>query len=323
MLYHWKNMDGESRLHRAVYKRFGINSITNGDFPPAVLSCIVRAGRSRDRDIWRTLILQGIGLFVSDSPEDGRAGEGLPKANEIEPSPPLGREKGNGLSEEQEVFPMRLWKKGICLLLAVAAMATVTACGSSSSQSEEPVSSSEVSSSEAAGEASSSESAGEGGTLVVYFSATGNTQAVAQTIADSLNADLYEIVPEDPYTEEDLDWNVADSRVNVEHEDPDFRPAIAGGVPDLSGYDTVFIGYPLWWRQAPNIVWNFVESSDLAGKTMIPFCTSMSDGIGTSGETLAAMAPDATWLAGERFGESLDEASVIQWVESLGLSTAQ
>ena len=163
----------------------------------------------------------------------------------------------------------------------------------------------------------------EGGTLVVYFSATGNTQAVAQTIADSLNADLYEIVPEDPYTEEDLDWNVADSRVNVEHEDPDFRPAIAGGVPDLSGYDTVFIGYPLWWRQAPNIVWNFVESSDLAGKTMIPFCTSMSDGIGTSGETLAAMAPDATWLAGERFGQSLDEASVVQWVESLGLSTAQ
>ena len=117
---------------------------------------------------------------------------------------------------------------------------------------------------------------------MVYFSATGNTQAVAQTIADSLNADLYEIVPEDPYTEEDLDWNVADSRVNVEHEDPDFRPAIAGGVPDLSGYDTVFIGYPLWWRQAPNIVWNFVESSDLAGKTVIPFCTSMSDGIGTS-----------------------------------------
>ena len=247
---------------------------------------------------------------------------------------------------------MRLWKKGICLLLAVAAMATVTACGSSSSQSEapsseEPVSSSEVSSSEAAaeeesssaasssetdaressseaaGEASNSEPAVEGGTLVVYFSATGNTQAVAQTIADSLNADLYEIVPEDPYTEEDLDWNVADSRVNVEHEDPDFRPAIAGGVPDLSGYDTVFIGYPLWWRQAPNIVWNFVESSDLAGKTMIPFCTSMSDGIGTSGETLAAMAPDATWLAGERFGESLDEASVVQWVESLGLSTAQ
>ena len=100
-----------------------------------------------------------------------------------------------------------------------------------------------------------------GGTLVVYFSATGNTQAVAQTIADTLGAEIYQIVPEQPYTDEDLNWNVADSRVNVEHEDPSFRPAIAGGVPDLSGYDTIFIGYPLWWREAPNIVWNFVAVS--------------------------------------------------------------
>ena len=158
-----------------------------------------------------------------------------------------------------------------------------------------------------------------GGTLVVYFSATGNTQAVAQTIADTLGAEIYQIVPEQPYTDEDLNWNVADSRVNVEHEDPSVRPAIAGGVPDLSGYDTIFIGYPLWWREAPNIVWNFVESADLSGKTVIPFCTSMSDDIGSSGDTLAAMAPEATWLAGARFGESLDEASVVAWVEGLGV----
>ena len=158
-----------------------------------------------------------------------------------------------------------------------------------------------------------------GGTLVVYFSATGNTQAVAQTIADTLGAEIYQIVPEQPYTDEDLNWNVADSRVNVEHEDPSFRPAIAGGVPDLSGYDTIFIGSPLWWREAPNIVWNFVESADLSGKTVIPFCTSMSDDIGSSGDTLAAMAPEATWLAGARFGESLDEASVVAWVEGLGV----
>ena len=158
-----------------------------------------------------------------------------------------------------------------------------------------------------------------GGTLVVYFSATGNTQAAAQTIADTLGAEIYQIVPEQPYTDEDLNWNVADSRVNVEHEDPSFRPAIAGGVPDLSGYDTIFIGYPLWWREAPNIVWNFVESADLSGKTVIPFCTSMSDDIGSSGDTLAAMAPEATWLAGARFGESLDEASVVAWVEGLGV----
>lgn len=105
-------------------------------------------------------------------------------------------------------------------------------------------------------------------------------------------------MPEQPYTDEDLNWNVADSRVNVEHEDPSFRPAIAGGVPDLSGYDTIFIGYPLWWREAPNIVWNFVESADLSGKTVIPFCTSMSDDIGSSGDTLRPWPREAIWLAG-------------------------
>ena len=162
----------------------------------------------------------------------------------------------------------------------------------------------------------------EGGVLVVYFSATGNTEAVAQTIGDTLGADLYEIVPEDPYTEDDLNWNVPDSRVNAEHEDPSSRPAIAGGVPDLSGYDTIFIGYPLWWRQAPPIVWNFVETADLAGKTVIPFCTSMSDPIGSSADTLADMAPDAAWLDGQRFGENLDASSVAQWVESFGLEAA-
>ena len=158
---------------------------------------------------------------------------------------------------------------------------------------------------------------------MVYFSATGNTRAVAQTIADTLGADVYEIVPEDPYTDEDLNWNNPDSRVNAEHEDPTSRPAIAGGVPDLAGYDTIFLGYPLWWREAPPIVWNFVESADLSGKTVIPFCTSMSDGFGSSGDTLAGMAPEADWLAGQRFGETLDAASVTQWVESLGLEAGE
>lgn len=189
----------------------------------------------------------------------------------------------------------------------------------------------EAPSEEAAVESSPAESASQpeeepeqqpGGTLVVYFSATGNTQAVAETIADTLGADLYEIVPEEPYTDADLNWNDPDSRVNTEHEDPSARPAIAGGIPDLSSYDTILIGYPLWWREAPPIVWNFVETADLAGKTMIPFCTSMSDGIGSSGDTLAGMAPNATWLAGQRFGENLDAASVTQWVQSLGLDAA-
>lgn len=164
---------------------------------------------------------------------------------------------------------------------------------------------------------------GQGGkTLVAYFSASGNTKAVAEAIAQTVGADLYELVPEQPYTDADLNWNDPASRVNAEHEDSSFRTAIAGGVKDLSAYDTVFIGYPLWWREAPSIVWNFVESSDLEGKTMIPFCTSMSDGFGSSGDTLAAMAPGANWLAGQRFGESLDAAAVAQWVNGLGLTAA-
>ena len=199
---------------------------------------------------------------------------------------------------------------------------------SSASSAVDSVQSDTASSAEAGSGISSSESDTQQGedlqqeseVLVVYFSATGNTEAAAQTIADMLGADLYEIVPAEPYTDADLNWNDPDSRVNAEHEDSSVRPAIEGELPDLSEYDTIFIGYPLWWRQAPPIVWNFVESVDMAGKTVIPFCTSMSDGIGTSGDTLAGMAPDATWLAGQRFGERLDAAAVEAWLSELGFS---
>ena len=157
--------------------------------------------------------------------------------------------------------------------------------------------------------------------LVACFSATGNTWPLAEYAAEYLNADLFRIEPEIPYTDADLNWNDPDSRVNAEHADSTVRPAIAGDLPDLSGYDTVLIGYPLWWREAPPIVWNFVEqeSEALAGKTVIPFCTSMSDGIGFSGDTLAAMAPDAEWQPGGRFGESLNDAAVESWLSDLGL----
>ena len=246
---------------------------------------------------------------------------------------------------------MRLWKKGICLLLAVAAMATVTACGSSSSQSEapsseEPVSSSEVpsseaaaeeesssaasssetdareASSEAAGEASSSESAGEGGTLVVYFSATGNTQAVAQTIADSLNADLYEIVPEIPYTSEDLNYSDENSRVSREHEDESLQNVelTSTTVDNWDSYDTVFIGYPIWWGEAAWPVDSFVENNDFTGKTVIPFCTSSSSGLGESGQLLAELAGTGDWQEGMRFRSSASEADVQEWIDSLSLS---
>lgn len=158
----------------------------------------------------------------------------------------------------------------------------------------------------------------DGKTLVLYFSASGNTEAVAETLAKATDAELYELTPVDPYTDADLNWTVADSRVNTEHNDPAHRTAIAGE-KDLSAYDTIFLGYPLWWREAPSIVWNLVENTDLSGKTIIPFCTSTSDGIEGSVETLQSMAPAANWLEGRRFGENLDEAAVTEWVNSLDL----
>lgn len=166
--------------------------------------------------------------------------------------------------------------------------------------------------------ASESSAPAAGKTLIVYFSASGNTKAVAETIAGHMDAELYELVPTEPYTSADLNWTNPDSRVCKEHEDTSHRTAISG-TKDLSGYDTIFIGYPLWWQQAPSIVWNWVENSDLSGKTMIPFCTSSSSPFGTSGDTLAGMAPNANWLTGTRFGESLNASAVTQWVDGLGL----
>ena len=162
---------------------------------------------------------------------------------------------------------------------------------------------------------------GDGSIAVVYFSATGSTKAVAQTISDTLDADLIEIVPETPYTSADLNWNEPSSRVNAEHEDSASRPAIAGGAMDLTAYDTVFLGYPIWWGEAPNILRTFMESNELSGKTIIPFCTSSSSGLGSSAETLKAYAPDATWLDGQRFSGGAAESAVREWVLALNLDT--
>lgn len=155
--------------------------------------------------------------------------------------------------------------------------------------------------------------------LVAYFSATGSTATVAEYIAGTLGADLHEIVPEEPYTSGDLDWNDPTSRVNGEHDDPGLRPAIAGEAVDLSGYDTVFLGYPIWWGEAPDILRTFLEETDLSGKTVIPFCTSSSSGLGSSAETLQAFAPNANWLDGRRFPSRASQADVSEWALSLDI----
>lgn len=160
-----------------------------------------------------------------------------------------------------------------------------------------------------------------GKTLVVYFSATGTTQGVAQTIADTVGADLFEVVPSDPYTSDDLNWTNNDSRVSREHNDEGLR-AVALESTDVDGwddYDTVFIGYPIWWGIAAWPMSSFVAVNDFTGKTVIPFCTSTSSGIGQSGELLAELADAGTWLDGQRFSRSSSEADIASWVNGLNL----
>ena len=142
-----------------------------------------------------------------------------------------------------------------------------------------------------------------GKTLVVYYSASGNTERVAKDIAEAAGADLFEIVPTEVYTSDDLDWTNPDSRVSREHDDESLRdvPLTTTEVPDWDSYDTVFIGYPIWWGIAAWPVDTFVKNNDFTGKTVIPFATSSSSGIGQSGSLLADMAGTGEWQEGQRF----------------------
>ena len=159
--------------------------------------------------------------------------------------------------------------------------------------------------------------------LVAYFSATGTTRPLAEYAADLLSADLYEIVPEDPYTNEDLDYTNPDSRSQVEGDDPDARPAIDGSVENMAGYEAILLGYPIWNGQAPKIISTFLESYDLSGKTIVPFCTSGSSSIGGSVSDLEALTDGATWLEGQRFSGSASWETVSQWVDALDLDLGQ
>ncbi len=154
------------------------------------------------------------------------------------------------------------------------------------------------------------------GTLVVYFSCTGTTKGLAEAVADELNADLYEIVPEEPYTSEDLDYHDDNSRSTKEMDDPSSRPAISGSVENMEQYDRIILGYPIWWGEAPRIVSTFVENYDFFGKTIIPFCTSGGSGIGSSADELETLAGNGTWLEGKRFDGSESGEDVIK---SLGI----
>lgn len=156
--------------------------------------------------------------------------------------------------------------------------------------------------------------------LVAYFSATNTTAGVAKNIADSLKADLYEIVPANPYTSADLDYHDDNSRSTVEMNDPASRPAISGSVENMEQYDIVFIGYPIWWGEAPRILSTFAESYDFSGKTVVPFCTSGGSGVGSSAANLEKLTSGAAWLSGTRLKGNDSRSTIAEWINGLGLN---
>ncbi len=228
-------------------------------------------------------------------------------------------------------------KKEICAFLSFVLLFVMTGCGNQAAQGDqenvplEPEVQTEqtINSNEASSETESRESSGpvskaeqepdmEQETLVVYFSATGTTKLLAEYAAEVLNADLYEIVPEEPYTDVDLAY-YTNGRADREQNDPDARPAISGSVENMEDYDTIILGYPIWHGQAPRIINTFLESYDFSGKSIIPFCTSHSSGIGSSADHLHASCSEQTnWKPGKRFEAGGASMEIMQeWLKGI------
>lgn len=227
-------------------------------------------------------------------------------------------------------------KKTIAIMLDLALALSLAACGRPGAASSQPVASDppqetetvpippmETPDTTASGPEQTTNPNNEAGgkTLVVYFSATGSTQKVAGYIADTLSADQFELVPVAPYTSDDLSWTTEGSRVNREHDDESLRDVelVSNTVDNWADYDTIFIGYPIWWGIAAWPVNDFVKNNDFSGKTVTPFCTSSSSGLGESGRLLADMAGTGDWQTGMRFSSSVSEDDVIDWVNGLGV----
>lgn len=197
----------------------------------------------------------------------------------------------------------RSFIKGTAVLAAMIPLSSILAACSSDEQS------------------SGSNAQSESSILVAYYSAQGHTESVANTLADELNADTFVITPTQPYTREDLNYNNDDSRVSTEHLDENRHVELETITPDnFDSYDTILIGYPIWWANAAWVIDDFVTENDFSGKTVIPFCTSASSPLGESGALLADMAGTGDWQEGIRFSSSVDEEEVRQWANELGLN---
>lgn len=216
-------------------------------------------------------------------------------------------------------------KKVIALLTVMILIFALAGCGAKQTNSQNDttksvkVSSNTSDSSKATDkntEEQNNDTDNSGKTLVVFFSATGTTKGVAEQIASYTNADIYEILAAQPYTSDDLNYNDNNSRTTKEQNDKTVRPEIGSEKISLNGYDTIFIGFPIWWGEEPRIMDTFVESYDFSEKTMIPFCTSGSSDIGASGDNLKANAGSGNWLKGERLSLSSD---IEGWINGLDL----
>ena len=224
-------------------------------------------------------------------------------------------------------------KKLFAGILSVMFVFALSGCESTANPPENPQSSHSETQSEAAEPTSSSDDeaaadstpnetpSDDGKTLVVVYSASGNTKAIADYIVSATGADLFEITPTEPYTSDDLNWTNPDSRVSREHDDESLRDVelTTTAVDNWEEYDTVFIGYPIWWGIAAWPTNSLVKANDFTGKTVIPFCTSSTSGLGSSGTLLAEEAGTGNWLEGQRFQSRADESTVKEWVDSLGL----
>lgn len=238
----------------------------------------------------------------------------------------------NENKEDMEEFNM---KKIYAILSFVMISACLTACGNSDndleysarnsetqSSASEEINESEIEATEQttekiteSSETGSQESVDDSGKiLVAYFSATGTTMQIAESISLEINADLYEIQPVQAYTDEDLNYSNANCRANIEQNNKSARPEISENIADINEYDTVFLGYPIWWGEEPRIIDTFMESYDFSDITIIPFCTSGGSGIATSENNLKEICPNANWLDGKRFS---DNSEVSEWVNSL------
>ena len=219
-------------------------------------------------------------------------------------------------------------KRAATVLMTFMLLAGLTACGPKENEHMETVNTAAQAGQTEAAAASEQEDeprGNEGGeaaskSLVVYFSATGNTRAAAEALAEATGADLYEIVPEQPYTDDDLNYNDRSSRATVEQNDENARPAISGSVEHMEDYDVVYVGFPIWWGDLPRILCTFFDSYDLSGKTIAPFATSGGSGISRAVQSIESMEPEAQVTEGLLTSASGAENDLLGWLKRIGLA---